>query len=226
MSYCKIIKKNIRKTVVVTLLFFAAFSISAYLLHINQATGSTADNVSGYAWSGTIGWINFNAIDCDTDGNGFIDTDAMVLGCGGDNSTDTVFDYGVSIDSVTGDFSGYAWGENVGWIDFAPSGLYPELPNNGAHLESDDTVSGWAKALSADALDWDGWIKLSDTSVPAYGVTLNTTTNEFEGYAWGGDVVGWISFNHKDCDADEDGFSDGAGGCPVLGIPIPEYAVV
>ena len=48
---------------------------------------------------------------------------------------------------------------------------------------------------------WDGWIELSganhatgDTTGNG-GVTLNTSTNQFSGYAWGSDVVGWVDMS-------------------------------
>jgi len=31
-------------------------------------------------------------------------------------------DYGVAIDPATGEFSGKAWGENIGWITFRSTG--------------------------------------------------------------------------------------------------------
>jgi len=46
-------------------------------------------NLSGYAWSTSAGWINFNPQDNQ-----------------------------VIIDADTGDFNGYAWSENIGWIHF------------------------------------------------------------------------------------------------------------
>jgi len=47
---------------------------------------------------------------------------------------------------------------------------------------------------------WDGWIKLRDSS---YGVSLNPapTPSEFREWAWGSDVIGWISFNCLDTGA-------------------------
>jgi uncharacterized protein (TIGR02145 family) len=50
---------------------------------------------TGWAWNAGaggkagIGWISFNAQVCDTNGNGFIDTDAMVDGCGGQDNAST-----------------------------------------------------------------------------------------------------------------------------------------
>ncbi|MCD6166700.1 hypothetical protein J7K19_08355, partial [bacterium] len=127
-------------------------------------------------------------------------------------------DYGVNIDGTTGKFSGYAWAENIGWIDFAPPGSYPSSPNFSARVDLDGTtcgqignICGWARAVSAsssptEAGGWGGWIKLSGTSTDGthYGVSLNPATKEFEGWAAGWDddststaVIGWISFNCK-----------------------------
>lgn len=49
-----------------------------------------SDNLSGYAWSTSAGWINFHPSH------------------GG----------GVIINTSNGSFDGYAWGENIGWIHF------------------------------------------------------------------------------------------------------------
>lgn len=154
----------------------------------------------GWGWSENVGWISFDAADCDTDENGFIDSGL----CEGDNLTDQVFDYGVFLYTPTGDLSGFAWSSNIGWITFnrADAGNPPEAPFNGgsgpiARLEGPN-LRGWARALSNGG-GWDGWVRLDeDTSggAPAYSaVTFNGTTEEFEGWAWGDDVMGWMSFN-------------------------------
>jgi PKD repeat protein len=116
----------------------------------------------------------------------------------------------------------------IGWISFAdfdgdgdidsndkniPGS--PCAPNCEARLDlATFQVTGWARALGFGG-GWDGWIKLrgfvdtnqngiKDVGEPDYGVSFNTSTNEFEGWAWGGNdatstaVVGWISFNCKD----------------------------
>jgi hypothetical protein len=31
--------------------------------------------------------------------------------------------------------TGYAWSENIGWIDFAPSGPYPATPNYSGKID-------------------------------------------------------------------------------------------
>ena len=138
---------------------------------------AASDNVSGWAWSETIGWISFNC------------TDRGV--CGTSN-------YGVKI-NADGTFSGYAWSENIGWIDFAPSGPYPAAPNYSAKFDFETgEINGWARAL-AYGDGWDGWILLGkETGGWANQIRLNTGNKEFYGWAWGSDVVGWVSFNCAD----------------------------
>lgn len=94
---------------------------------INNIKAGTNIGLSGYAWSENAGWVSFNSENCDANGNGYIDVGA----CGGEDDIDTpIQDYVVSFDNVTGDLSGYAWNENVGWITFngaevagCPSGI-------------------------------------------------------------------------------------------------------
>ncbi len=93
-----------------------------------------------------------------------------------------------------GTLSGYAWSENIGWINFAPAGPYPALPNYSARVDlTTGEVSGWARVLAYGG-GWDGWIKLRGTN---YGVSINKTSGEFSGWAWSDMVIGWISFNYK-----------------------------
>ena len=159
------------------------------------AVAGSSDNISGFAWSSNIGWISFNSTNCDSSPEDGL-SDGVPAGCPAAGTA--IPDYGVNIAplSGTGIFSGYAWSENIGWIDFAPAGPYPEAPNNSAQINwTTGDVTGWARALSYGG-GWDGWIKLSGTAgLASYGVTFNSSTNEFEGYAWGSDVIGWIDFN-------------------------------
>jgi len=160
-----LVKKSFISVLLVTLALFLSSFLAAYYL----VEAGAGQNVSGFAWSDNTGWISFNS---SSDGSGV--------------------DYGVNIDPASGVFSGYGWSENIGWIDFAPSSGYPETPNHGAMKEGND-VTGWAQALSADGLGWDGWIKMSGSWTN--GVTINPATGAFSGYAWGSDVVGWIDFD-------------------------------
>lgn len=74
------------------------------------------------------------------------------------------------------DGSQYAWGENVGWINFEPS------QGEGVTV-TDSAVTGkaWGENI--------GWINLS----PATGGVMNDGAGNLSGYAWG-ENVGWINF--------------------------------
>ena len=208
-------------------------TIGAFFLfngqEIEKVQAGVGDNVFGWAWSENIGWISFN----NTSGGG------------------SVVSYGVNIGS-DGLFSGYAWSENIDWISFAdfdgdgdidaadkniPGS--PCAPNCEARLDFENCpenkcpVYGWARALAPvgdpQAGGWDGWIKLDG---PNYGVEISDVTHEFEGWAWGGDdsdstaVIGWISFNHLNCDSNGDGVSDQGNysQCPI-GQEVADYKV-
>jgi len=71
--------------------------LTVILLLAAPAVASAAGgSLSGYAWSSSAGWVNFNP----THG-------------------------GVTIDPVSGSLSGWAWAENIGWIHLAAeSGNY------------------------------------------------------------------------------------------------------
>ncbi len=148
---------------------------------------SDAQKLTGWAWSSNIGWISF-------DGTG----------------------YGV-YKNPDGTLHGYAWANpadttdpanptnNIGWIKFDPASDYPEAPNHGAQIEASGAVTGWARACVAapnpatcsgvgsnpDAGGWDGWIKLSGT----WANGVSKSGNNLTGFAWGSEVVGWVSFD-------------------------------
>jgi hypothetical protein len=152
----------------IILFLISAISV-AFLFGFFPAANAASLSVTGYAWSDTIGWIQFNPS----------------FG-------------GVFLDDATGDLSGYAWSDNIGWIDFGPTSGFPETPSYGAKIDiSTGKITGWAKAVaggSAGSGGWDGWISMAGAS-PAYSVNLDKTTGNFSGWAWGSDVVGWVSFS-------------------------------
>jgi hypothetical protein len=74
--------------------------------------------------------------------------------------------------------TGFAWSENFGWINFAPT-------SGGVVNNSAGVLSGFAWSENA------GWINFLPAG--AGGVTINTTTGQFSGFAWG-ENVGWINF--------------------------------
>ncbi|MHC4618135.1 MAG: dockerin type I domain-containing protein [Planctomycetota bacterium] len=101
------------------------------------------------------------------------------------------------------DDSQYAYGENVGWLNFEPN---LAGPNVGATV-TDYNLTGfiWAENI--------GWINLSPA---AYGGVLNDGAGNLSGCAWA-ENVGWINFdpnvaadpNHYGVTIDGDGNFDG-----------------
>ncbi|MDO8600911.1 MAG: hypothetical protein Q7R73_04920 [bacterium] len=82
------------------------------------------------------------------------------------------------------DFSvrGYAWGENIGWVNMNPT----EVADGGVKNDGYGNLSGFAWGENV------GWINFDP-----YGdqqVIINGATGDFTGYAWG-ENIGWISFN-------------------------------
>ncbi len=150
-------------------IFIKTTIISLFVLFFSVISANAAQRaLSGWAWSDTIGWIQFNP------------------------------SYGgVFIDNATGVLSGSAWTDNAGWIDFRPGGAAPNGKSGAVTMNlSTGELTGWARDLSgADFNDgWDGWISMSGTS-PNYGVGMDLNTGKFSGWAWGSDIVGWISFS-------------------------------
>lgn len=206
------IKKEHRHHFVLGFFAFLSLFVVVFFNSNEQAISSQSQNLSGYAWSsndnGGVGWISFNCTD------GGLNGDSV---CG---STE----YGVNIDSTTGNIVGYAWsgsGQDLngdplgyGWLKFG--GLNTaDMPTGGGTTQVNarkvgNNIEGWARfcsaALNADCTGnrdsessytggWDGWVSLRGTG---YGVS--TTGGDYlTGYAWGGDDynknIGWIDFS-------------------------------
>jgi len=84
------------------------------------------------------------------------------------------------------DGSQYAYGENIGWINFEPN--VPE-PNVGA-MVSGDKLTGfiWAENI--------GWINLDPNDTDPNTGVKNNGAGLLAGFAWA-ENVGWINFNPK-----------------------------
>lgn len=83
------------------------------------------------------------------------------------------------------DGSQYAYGENVGWLNFEP--------NTGGGVQvASDRLTGWVWAENI------GWVSLSCENTSSCGTVNYGVTNDgggnLAGYAWG-ENVGWISFS-------------------------------
>jgi hypothetical protein len=114
--------------------------------------------------------------------------------------------YGVNL-GADGKFTGYAWSELGGYVQFNTSGK----PEGGAQVtagclagNTSCPVTGWIRFVSASndpqSGGWDGWVKMSDSTLWSNGVVLGAPdaakNRQMSGYAWGGDVVGWVDFSN------------------------------
>ncbi len=212
-------------------LFFVFFGIFGFLNFSNAAeyncNGSQkCVDVQGYLWGadngtnppGGIGWINLNNTSSGSD-------------------TANGADYKVTFNRDTWEFTGYAYSENYGYIKFGglsnfPSGNEACVTNvkggddcdvhmikntNGSYemvgyarfcFVYETGCSGTLKP-SNELGGFDGWIGFKGTN---FSITYSTSTNSFQGYAWGGGSgdpnnseygqgVGWIKFiSRVSCD--------------------------
>lgn len=174
-----------RKTLVVGGVLGIAFIALVGVAMIASAAGAEGDNLRGWGWSSTIGWVSL------TRDNEYL----------AENQKGTI-NYGVYRD-LTGQLSGYGWSSTIGWVTFAPN-LEGKTP--AAHLEGNRLV-GWARACSVFASGcsgslksdfarggWDGWISLSGTTNAggAYGAEVNTNSWNGSKLAWGSLVTSWL----------------------------------
>ena len=181
---------------IIAVLAYFNFSKSNLPIQLAQAgvydsAAGTGHNLRGFAWSSNIGWISFNSTDCDNNGNIYLGNPA---GCPVNGTA--FFDYGVYIDNNTGDISGFAWSENVGWISFNRENYCESGVNIGKTCANSGDCDG--ATCGGDSAG-----KTGDPLYPPYNSTTgtiakyNTGTHVIDGWAkilsMGDD--GWISFN-------------------------------
>jgi len=73
-------------------------------------------DVNGYGWSDILGWVYFDSVSIDQS-SGEISGTAEVLDTGNDIYFDD-YESEVIMDLSNGEIYGYAWSEDVGWIEF------------------------------------------------------------------------------------------------------------
>ena len=182
-----------------------AFSGMFLAVAVTKA-GYTHDS-GGWGWGGSqdlftsttagLGWISTNSTDCDLGDDGTVSAaEAALTGC----SEGAIADYGIDIPGIIGNpLSGYAWSENYGWISFN-SGDLAGCPTGTctAFRRSLTEIAGWARILSLriGGTTSGGWVKLASEvgDTVTYGVTVDSRSMEFGGYAYS-DEVGWIDFS-------------------------------
>jgi len=105
--------------------------------------------------------------------------------------------YSVQIDNE-GLLSGAAWAsKNYGWLSFNKGDLEgcPSAPCEAKFNSSANFLSGWGRFLVSKFFpgqsSFEGWVKLKGND---YGVEFTSSTRQFSGLGWGGDVAGWTAF--------------------------------
>jgi len=154
---------------------------------------SVSENVSGWAWSSNVGWLQLNNCSDPSDAGTCVGQD-----------------FGVNFDQSTGVGSGYAWSSNIGWISFdnkvCPTDFSNcELPHIQWLADGAGLMRGFVRACSVYEIGcsgvlknnslrggWDGFINLGDGSTD-WGVKISPT-GLISGFAWGSEVVGWVDF--------------------------------
>ena len=89
----------------------------------------------------------------------------------------------VTVNNTTGNFSGYAWLQDIGWCDFGTT----DNPNGPVRLNlTSGVVTGKAYCINSTS-----YIDFTDYSA---NVTLSFSSGAFSGYGWSEDV-GWLNFS-------------------------------
>lgn len=190
MNFVKNSVSTFKRTIIFILACLVVALVTSYSVNAQNASNPgelevPPQRLVGYAWSENIGWISFN-----------------------DGSKPVVIE-------ADGGLNGFAWSEHIGWIKFGGWASVPDLTRGiNARLQG-SSLTGWARAVSGmtkteiDAISptlssevgsadvrggWDGWLSLQ-------GITLSNATTgvppvkKFQGYAWGSDILGWVTFD-------------------------------
>ena len=194
---------------IVCLLGLAGSWLYNFSLKTQPAQSSSSDNVSGWAWSRNIGWISFNNL---TDGS------EISYGVKVDPGNGKLSGYAWSGNIGWISFNESDTGAPPSNDPCSDTSCIAKATPPGQFGKSNVYVEGWARALAAcqnnlwdgtkctgsgagDASGgWDGWIRFDHGKTGgSYGGEVYIGTNgEFRGWAWGGDIIGWISFNCLD----------------------------
>ncbi|HBO17175.1 MAG: hypothetical protein UR69_C0002G0173 [Candidatus Moranbacteria bacterium GW2011_GWE2_35_2-] len=145
---------------------------------------SSDGNVSGYGWSENIGWVDFNPAGPYPEapnnsvrrvGNNLVGwarivsiATARAAGNSG-GWLGWVKMHNVSIDSATGQMSGYAWSDELGWIDFANAKI------EASKILNIIVSASPSACISCSSLDFDLEAVREDTST-----TLGNIIYEFD----------------------------------------------
>lgn len=148
---------------------------------------ATIDNytrqMSGYAWSADFGWVDFGGGDDNPDGPVVADSSGHLSGkakmMNGGTIDFNASPTGANVVITAGDFSGYAWSNDLGWIDFSgvsvpgynPDLLPPDNPTLSTALnanggETSLTSGNWYN-FATPSFTWAEPTDYADTITPS-----------------------------------------------------------
>ena len=190
------------KKLLITLLVLAVAYTGYFAVYPQIVNAGVGDNVDGWMWSDTIGWISLNCTN---------------HGCG------SGVNYGLTLNPSTGRLSGFGWSSNIGWVSF--NAIHTSSMGEPRIVDyTTGRMTGFARACSGAANPsscndsgpigpennggWDGWISLSGINFPSPDVSGNNGTTFISalglegiiGHAFGYNVLGWLSFEDVDVD--------------------------
>lgn len=188
-----------------------------YGVNIDSLTGI----FSGYAWSENIGLISFNTGEltgcpsgtCEAGVNfGTWEISGWARACAVFQSNCSGF---LRPDTERGGWEGWIKLRGID-RDGNPYGAW--INNNVIPNE----FRGWAWGGDSEGNPIYLCPSLGGAACPNLIYACNHSCADRSGEA----VIGWVSFNHLNCDPDNDWLSEGLGSCPPAGTSIPDYKVI
>lgn len=212
MSFLKKILNTFKKPL--TVFAFSIFLFSFSTVVFGQLTPDPTvpleeGDLFGFAWMGT----GITNPDTSEGGGGWLNFNCAPQYCDGIN------DWGVTVNFDEsspryGYLSGQAWSSNYGWLSFEDdivetcweANQMETSPTPARVINLNETNSfkkpivGWGKFISGDDVGNDGFTGCVSFTGVEYATLLDIQTGIVEGWAWGSDVVGWISFTNPECE--------------------------
>lgn len=172
------------------------FNFNSAPYHSNVAIDNISKNFTGYAWSEDMGWVAFGSQD-NADGPVAVDqVSGKVSGKAKVLSDGSIIDFNTSpynssvVINIDGDFSGYAWSNDLGWINFSGvkvagiTFVSPKAPSNVRGYDvSDRNLSDyailvkWQAPLELDSDNFDSYLVEKSTDGINFTQVSSTTTS-------------------------------------------------
>jgi hypothetical protein len=178
----------------------------------NVTISSTSGQFSGYVWSPDIGWIAFGTQDNPDGPVNFNPSTCMVLGKARVLNDGTTVDfnsapYNSNVSIHSGNFSGYAWSNSIGWINFTGVSTSSDIfaPSSNITSPTNNTVVGAGTiSIQGTAQDPSGTVANVQVNIPgavSWANAQNTGTNfSTWQYSWSATTTGSYTIQSRATD--------------------------